>query len=81
MLIIESIETIKYTKKKRPDIHTIRDILCREEILFEVKSADSNNILVLLIKEGKTRNEPSHAKNSYFILNSYSDLLMKAYLN
>ena len=81
MLIIEPIETIKYTKKKRPDIHTIRDILCRENILFEVKSADINNILALLIKEGKIKNQPSHDKNSYFILSSYSDLLMKAYLN
>ena len=81
MLIIEPIETIKYTKKKRPDIHTIRDILCRENILFEVKSADINNILALLIKEGKIKNQPSHDKDSYFILNSYSDLLMKAYLN
>ena len=81
MLIIEPIETIKYTKKKLPDIHTIRDILCRENILFEVKSADINNILALLIKEGKIKNQPSHDKNSYFILNSYSDLLMKACLN
>ena len=81
MLIIEPIKTIKYTKKKLPDIHTIRDILCRENILFEVKSADINNILALLIKEGKIKNQPSHDKNSYFILNSYSDLLMKACLN
>ena len=38
-LIIESIETIRYSKKKkkRPDIHTIHDILRKDRNLTEVK--------------------------------------------
>ena len=36
-LIIESIEIISYCKKKRPDEHTILEILPEEKDLSEVK--------------------------------------------
>ena len=69
----ESIETIRYSKKKRPDGHTIHDILCKERNLSEVRLADINDRLVFLIKEGKVKNQPSNGKNSYFILNNNGD--------
>ena len=51
-LIIESIETIRYSKKKRPCEHIIHDILREKRNLIEVKLADINERLTFLIKEG-----------------------------
>ena len=50
-LIIESIETIRYSKKKRLDEHTIHDILRKERNLIEVMLTDINGRLAFLIKE------------------------------
>ena len=73
-LIIESIKTIRRSKKKGPDEQTIQDILGKERRLTEVKLADINDRLVFLIKEKKiNKNQTSHVKNSYFILNSNPD--------
>ena len=47
-LIIESIETIRYSKKKRPDEHIIDDILLKERNLTKVKLADINDRFVSL---------------------------------
>lgn len=55
-LIIESIETIRYSKKKRPDEYIIHDILCKERHLTEVRLGDINDRLVFLIKEGEIKN-------------------------
>ena len=64
VLIIESIETIRCKKKKRPDEHTIHDILREERNLIEVRLADINDRLAFLIKEAKLKNQPSNGKNS-----------------
>ena len=50
-LIIESIETIRYSKKKRLDEHTIHDILRKDRNLIEVMLTDINGRLAFLIKE------------------------------
>ena len=50
-LIIESIETIRYSKKKHLDEHTIHDILRKERNLIEVMLTDINDRLAFLIKE------------------------------
>ena len=55
-LIIESIEAIRYSKKKRPDEYIIHDILCKERHLTEVRLGDINDRLVFLIKEGEIKN-------------------------
>ena len=44
-LIIESVETIRYSKKKCPDKHNIHDILSKERNLTEVKLVDINDRL------------------------------------
>ena len=54
-LIIEPTKTIRYSKMKLPDKHTINDILFKERNLTEVKLADFNDRLALLIKEGKIK--------------------------
>ena len=54
-LIIEPTKTIRYSKMKLPDKHTINDILFKEINLTEVKLADFNDRLALLIKEGKIK--------------------------
>ena len=73
VLIIESIETIKYSKKKRPDEHTIHDILRKGRNLSEVKLADINDRLAFLIKEEKIENKPS-----YLIINNNPDTSYKS---
>ena len=73
ILIIESIETIRYSKKKRPDEHTIHDILRKEKNLSEVKLADINDRLAFLIKEEKIKNKPSD-----LILNNNPDTSHKS---
>ena len=55
-LIIESMETIRYSKKKLLDEHTIHDILHEERNLTEVRLADINDILAFAIKEEKLKN-------------------------
>ena len=54
-LIMESIETIRYSEKKHPDEHAIYAILHKERSLSEVKLADSNDRLTFLIKEEKIK--------------------------
>ena len=54
-LIIEPTKTIRYCKMKLPDKHTINDILFKERNLTEVKLADFNDRLALLIKEEKIK--------------------------
>ena len=54
-LIIEPTKTIRYSKMKLPDKHTINDILFKERNLTEVKLADFNDRLALLIKEEKIK--------------------------
>ena len=68
-LIIESIETIRYSKKKRPDEHTIHDILRKDRNLSEVKLADINDRLAFLIKEEKIKNKPSYLLKKFLIEN------------
>ena len=72
-LIIESIKTIRYNKKKRPNDHTIHDILRKERNLIEVGLADINDRLAFRINEGKLKNQPSNGKNSYFIIYNNPD--------
>ena len=72
-LIMESIETIRYSEKKHPDEHAIYAILRKERSLSEVKLADSNDRLPFLIKEEKIKNQPSNCKNSYLFLNKNTD--------
>ena len=55
-LIIESIETIRYIKKKLLDENTIHDIMREERNLIEVRLADINDILAFVIKEEKLKN-------------------------
>ena len=55
-LIIESIEAIRCSKKKRPDEYSIHDILCKERHLTKVRFGDINDRLVFLIKEGNIKN-------------------------
>ena len=66
-LIIESIKTIRYSKKKRPNDHTIHDVLRKEGNLIEVGLADINDRLAFRIKEGKLKNQPSNGKNPFLL--------------
>ena len=52
-LYIGSIETIWYSKKKRPDEHTIHDILQAEKNLIEVRLADIKIKLSNQVREAK----------------------------
>ena len=75
-LIIESIETIRYCKKKSPDEHTIHNIRRIERNLIEVKLEDINGKLAFLIKKGNVKNQSSNGKNSYFILNNIPEITL-----
>ena len=72
-LFIESVETIRYSKEKRPDERTIHDILGKDRNLTELKLSGINDRLAFLIKEEKIKSQPSKGKNFYFTLNSSLD--------
>ena len=72
-MFTESIETIRYSKKKRPDEHTIHNIRHKKRNLIKVKLADINDRLAFLIKEGKLKNQPSNDKNSNFVMSNNPD--------
>ena len=71
-LIIESIKTIRYSKKTSKWSHHPW-FLRKERNLIEVGLVDINDRLAFRIKEGKLKKQPSNGKNSHFIINNDPD--------